>query len=160
MISTRRRRRGGDPVKPRAIEQLGIAVAGSVRARKGTVLTFLPVTVVEFRVVVVEMNPCQRQVAVQTSHGQRRVFNIRPKMDLGGLKVGDDVAVQATEVIAIELGNPTKKFKFRLENTLKIRSNANISPKQSNNRQRNLNLDAGTPMKNIPLLRSWNPTIR
>ena len=34
--------------------------------------------------------------------GSGGVFNVRPQMDLGGLKVEDDVAVQATEAMAIE----------------------------------------------------------
>jgi hypothetical protein len=112
----------GDPVKATVIEQLGIAVVGSgklpepgkppapapvmVRARNGTVLTSMPLTVLQFKAVVVEMNPYQRQVVVQTSDGQRRAFHIRPNMDLGDLKVGDDVAVQATEAMAIELEKP------------------------------------------------------
>jgi hypothetical protein len=112
----------GDPVKATVIEQLGISVVGSgklpdpgkspapapvmVRARNGAVLTSMPVTVVQFKAVVVQMDSYERQVVVQTPDGQRRAFHIRPEMDLGDLKVGDDVAVQATEAMAIELEKP------------------------------------------------------
>jgi hypothetical protein len=102
------------------------------------VLTSILVTVVQFRAVVVEMNSHQRQMAVQTADGQRRVFNLQPEMDIGGLKVGDDVALQATEAVAIELEKPLLRIQILNSQDFKIPNNANASPKESNSQQKNL----------------------
>ncbi len=106
----------GDPVKATVIEQLGIAVVGSgnlppagpvmVRARNGTVLTSMPVTVVQFKAIIVGLNPDQGQVMLQTADGQKRVVNVQPGVNLHALNVGDDVSVQATEAMAIKLEKP------------------------------------------------------
>jgi hypothetical protein len=67
-------------------------------------------------------------------------------MDLGGLKVGDDVAVQATEAMAIELGETQLEIKIANPKDSKIPKNANATETEEPE------LDAGTPIKNNTLI--------